>query len=98
MKCKYINLLGTALLTVTAITGPDSANTGTIVTYTATVTNSGDASGSAVVKFYVGVNLLSEKGTGTILPSGTENVPTQIDTIGWASGTYEICAKTNYEP
>lgn len=104
-QCTDFSIIGVPIITVTNITTdtPTVTYGTTTVKFTATVTNSGTASGTANVQFYldviptptlVGLPIL----TGTIsVPNGTGTVDITVGIAAFPVGTYRMCAKTNYE-
>lgn len=101
MQCKELVITDTEIadVTVTNLTGPASVLKGTIATFTATITNSGTANTSVVVSFMeaVSATLISLKGTGIIVPGGSQDLPIDIDTSSWGLGNWMVCAKTAQE-
>lgn len=100
VQCKTFDIVGTSMLVVERITGPNSVPVGTTsATFTATVTNNGTASGSATVTFYEGVSgtIISIQGTSMINPGASQDISITINLVAWTIGSYQICAKTDQE-
>jgi hypothetical protein len=87
---------GTPTFTFDTPTGPASVPTGTnSVTFNVVVTNTGTASGATNCTLYEGGSntIISTKGTNTIEPGKTETLIFTFSVVGWANGSFTICAK-----
>lgn len=97
--CSPFDIVGTAgtpAFTFGMPIGPASVPTGTTsVTFTVLVTNTGTANGATNCTLYEGTSgtTISIKGTNTIVPGGTENLTFTFSVVGWANGSFQICAK-----
>ena len=96
--CTQLVLNTPAAFTAGTPVGPSTSINGapaTSLIYTVLVTNTGGTEGSTVVTLYEGVagTIISQPGTGTISPGGTQTMEYTLNASSWIPGTYQICSR-----
>ena len=97
--CKTTTLTDINMISVINLTVPTSSPIGNNITVTATVKNIGTTSFADTVTFYIETvgTVICLKGTSYLAVGATEDIDCTFNTGGWASGNYNICAKTTSE-